>query len=56
MAHTWKGMRRRAVPHSLTLTSGACRTGIDGCLFLDTCFGQAKEVCQAASRGDLMDS
>ena len=35
---------------------GARRAGIVGCLFLDTCFGQAKEVCQAASKVDLMDN
>jgi len=25
------------------------------CLILDTSFGQAKEVCQAASKGNLVD-
>ena len=35
---------------------GVRRAGIVGCLFLDTCFGQAKEVCQAASKGNLMDN
>jgi hypothetical protein len=35
---------------------GARRAGIVGCLFPDTCFRQAKEVCQAASKGNLMDN
>ena len=33
---------------------GARRAGIVGCLY--SCFGQAKEVCQAASKGTLMDN
>ena len=32
--------------------TSASRVGIVGCLY--TCFGQAKEVCQAASKGTLM--
>jgi len=46
-------MHKLAVPPSMPLNSGA---GIVGCLFLDTCFGQAKEVCQTASKGNLMDN
>jgi len=44
------------VPATGEQCKGARRAGIVGCLFLNTCFGQAKEVCQAESKGTLMDN
>jgi hypothetical protein len=44
------------VPATSEQPREARRAGIVGCLFLDTSFGQAKEVCHAASKGNLMDN